>query len=141
MGAPPASGREQLKTPLKAQGAEQRETARPNFNMETHVLTLIRFCVREGKQARSVKWRVLCQREFPCSSLKLCCVAATSQERNITMSPIILFLRYFGKQSSTQTTGDFKNECGALTQDRAFIAEVEAQAKKEGVIPATEVIS
>jgi hypothetical protein len=57
------------------------------------------------------------------------------------MSPIILFLRVFGKKDPTQTTGDFKNECGNLTQDRTFITEVEAFAKKTGVIPETEVIS
>lgn len=57
------------------------------------------------------------------------------------MSPIILFLRVFGKQSPTQTTGDFKNECGDLTQDRSFIAEVEAYGKAQGIIPKDEVIS
>ncbi len=57
------------------------------------------------------------------------------------MSPIILFLRVFGKQNNQQTTGEFKNECGALTQDRVFVAEVEAFAKAQGIIPATEVIS
>ena len=57
------------------------------------------------------------------------------------MSPIILFLRVFGKKDPTQTTGDFKNECGDLTQDRKFVGEVEAFGKATGIIPKDEVIS
>jgi hypothetical protein len=57
------------------------------------------------------------------------------------MSPIILFLRVFGKKDATQTTGEFKTECGDLTKDATFVGEVETFGKAAGIIPQTEVIS